>query len=96
VVREVSSEISYPVLTKTNYSDWALLMMVKLKGRALWNVVEKGGTDIQEEMMSLDALCSAVPLEMIPSIAKMETAKEAWDAIAMMRIGDDRVKKSTA
>jgi hypothetical protein len=44
VVREVSSEISYPVLTKTNYSDWALLMMVKLKGRALWNAVEKGGT----------------------------------------------------
>jgi hypothetical protein len=47
-------------------------------------------------MMSLDALCSAVPPEMIPSIAKMETAKEAWDAIATMRIGDDRVKKSTA
>jgi hypothetical protein len=47
-------------------------------------------------MMSLDALCSTVPPKMIPSIAKMETAKEAWDAIAMMRIGDDRVKKSTA
>jgi hypothetical protein len=47
-------------------------------------------------MMSLDALCSAVPPKMIPLIAKMETAKEAWDTIATMRIGDDRVKKSTA
>jgi hypothetical protein len=46
-------------------------------------------------MMDLDALCTAVPPKMVPSIAKMETAKEAWDAIATMRIGDERVKKST-
>jgi hypothetical protein len=96
VVREVSGGISYPVLTKINYSDWALLMKVKLKARALWSAVEKGGADVQEEMMALDALCSAVPPEMVPSIAKMETAKEAWDAIATMRVGDGRVKKSTA
>jgi hypothetical protein len=96
VVREVSGGISYPVLTKTNYSNWALLMKVKLKARALWSAVEKGGADVQEEMMALDALCSAVPPEMVPSIAKMETAKEAWDAIATMRVGDGRVKKSTA
>jgi hypothetical protein len=35
VVHEVSGGISYPVLTKTNYSNWALLMKVKLKARAL-------------------------------------------------------------
>jgi len=43
VIREVSGGSSYPVLTKTNYSDWALLMKVKLKARSLWNIVEKGG-----------------------------------------------------
>jgi hypothetical protein len=96
VVHEVSGRISYHVLIKGNYSNWALLMKVKLKARALWNVVEKGVTDIQEELMALDALCSVVPPEIIPSIAKMETAKEAWEAIATMRIGDDQVKKSTA
>jgi hypothetical protein len=35
VIREVSGGSSYPTLTKTNYSDWALLMKVKLKARAL-------------------------------------------------------------
>ena len=95
VIREVSGGSSYPVLTKTNYSDWALLMKVKLKARALWNIIEKGGADQQEEMMALDALCGAVPPEMVPSITKMEMAKEAWDAIATMRVGSDRVKKST-
>lgn len=96
VIHEVSGGSSYSALTKTNYSDWALLMKVKLKARALWSVIEKGGADEQEEMLALDALYSAVPVEMVASIAKMETAKEAWDAIATMRIGNDRVKKSTA
>jgi hypothetical protein len=45
--------------------------------------------------MVLDALCSTVPPEMVPTITK-EMAKEAWDAIPTMRVGDDRVKKATA
>jgi hypothetical protein len=60
VVREVSGGISYPILTKSNYSDWALLMKVKLKARALWSAVEHNESDVQEEMMALDALCNAV------------------------------------
>jgi hypothetical protein len=39
VIREVDGGSSYPILTKTNYSDWALLMKVKLKARGLWSVI---------------------------------------------------------
>jgi hypothetical protein len=46
--------------------------------------------------MALDALCDAVPPEMVPTIAKKETTKEAWDATVTMRVGDDHVKKATA
>jgi hypothetical protein len=93
VIREFGDESSYPALTKTNYSDWALLMKVKLKVRALWSVIEDGITNQQEEMMTLDALCGVVPPEMVLTIAK-ETAKEAWDAIVIMRVSDERVKKA--
>jgi uncharacterized membrane protein YgcG len=95
VIHEVGGGSSYPTLTKTNYSDWTLLMKVKLKAWALWSVIENGGADQQEEMMALDALCGMVPAERVPTIAKKETAKEAWDAIATMRVDDDRVKKAT-
>jgi hypothetical protein len=61
VIREVGGGSSYPALIKTNYSDWALLMKVKLKARALWSVIENGGANQQQEMMVLDALCGAVP-----------------------------------
>ncbi|CAA6674012.1 unnamed protein product [Spirodela intermedia] len=64
--------------------------------RLLWTAIEKGGVEPHEDMQALDALCSAVPPEMWPVIANKETAKEAWEAIATMRIGDDRVKKASA
>jgi hypothetical protein len=37
LIREVGDETSYPALTKTNYSDWPLLMNVKLKARVWWS-----------------------------------------------------------
>jgi hypothetical protein len=95
VIREVDGGSSYTTLTKTNYSDWMLLIKVKLKARALWSVIENGSGDQQEEMMALDALCDVIPPEMVPTIVKKETAKEAWDAIVIMRVDDDRVKKAT-
>jgi hypothetical protein len=95
VIHEVDSGTSYPALTKTNYSDWVLLMKVKLKAQTLWSVIKNAGADQQEKMMALDALCGAVPPEMVPMIIKKETAKEAWDVITTMRVSDDRVKKAT-
>jgi hypothetical protein len=96
LVREVGVGSSYPVLTKTNYSDWARLMRVKLKARGLWRAIDVGDVDDQEDMMALDALCSAVPPEMARAISDKETAMAAWKAIATMRVGDERVKENSA
>jgi hypothetical protein len=77
VIHKIGGGTSYHTLTKTNYSDWSLLMKVKLKMQSLWSIIEDGGADQQEKMMALDALCSAVPSEMVPMIAKKDTTKEA-------------------
>jgi hypothetical protein len=82
------------MLTKINYSDWAMLMKVKLRARGLWVTVDKGGVDLLEDMMAFDALVSVVPPEMVATVADKGSMKEARDAIASMCIGDDRVKKA--
>jgi hypothetical protein len=69
-------------------------MKVKLKMHALWSIIENGDTDQQEEMMAFDALCGTVPPVMVSMITKKEMSKKAWDVIATMRVGDDRVKKT--
>jgi hypothetical protein len=79
VIREVGGGSSYPTLTKTNYSVWALLMKVKLKARGLWSA-----GDHQEDMMALDVLSSAVPPEMVSAVASKDTAKSAWETIKTM------------
>ncbi len=92
VIHEVGGGSSYPTLTKTNYSDWTLLMKVKLKARGLWSAVESGGGDHQEDMMALDVLSSAAPPEMVSAVASKDTTKSAWETIKTMRVGDDRVR----
>jgi hypothetical protein len=96
LVREVGVGSSYLVLTKTNYSDWARLMRVKLKAHGLWRAIDVGDVDDQKDMMALDALCSAVPPEMARAISDKEMAMAAWKVIATMRVGDERVKENSA
>jgi hypothetical protein len=91
IVIEVGGGTAFPVLTKTNYTDWAMLMHVKLKAHGLWVTIDKGGVDPQEDMMTLDALVSAVLSEMVATVADKRTVKEAWDAITTLRVSDDRV-----
>jgi hypothetical protein len=95
VVREVRGGTSYPVLTKTNYTDWARLMKVKLRARHLWRAIEVGDADPDDDIEALDAICNAVPPELATAITDKDTAKEAWDTIKTLRVGDDRVRKNT-
>jgi hypothetical protein len=96
MVKEVGGSANYPILTKTNYSDWSLLMRVMLQARGLWEAVETGDVDFQEDRMALEAILKAVPADLLPVLAVKETAKDAWDAIKTMRVGVDRVRKSKA
>jgi hypothetical protein len=79
-----------------NYDSWSLLMKLKLQARHLWEAVEVGDVDFHDDRTALEAICSGVPTEMVPILATKASAKAAWEAIRMMRIGDDRVRKSTA
>jgi hypothetical protein len=61
----------------------------------MWEAVRYGDVDYHEDRRALDALIAAVPPEMQFSLSQKRTAKEAWDAIAVTRIGSDRARKTT-
>jgi transposase InsO family protein len=89
---------TYPILSKSNYNDWSLVMKIKLQARCLWGAVDPDGPDVplHEDKMAHEAICSAVPPEMISSITTKASAREAWESIKTMQIGDDRIKKASA
>jgi hypothetical protein len=87
---------NYPLLTKTNYNQWALLMRIKLEARGLWGAVDPGGAGFHTDRLALDAIYSVVSLEMIITLTTKDSASEAWESIKTMRIGDDRIRKASA
>ena len=62
MVREVSGT-SWPTLTRTNYDEWAVTMKVKLRGRRLWNAIDKGIDNEEDDMSALEAILAAVLAE---------------------------------
>jgi uncharacterized membrane protein YgcG len=87
---------NFPVLTKTNYYDWAALMCVMLQARGLWDVVIVGTTDFTEDRLALEVITKAVPPELMGSIASKPSALAAWESLVLRNVGVDRVRKAKA
>jgi hypothetical protein len=85
-----------PMLTKSNYSIWAIKMKALMRGAKIWNAVEpEDGKAVDETMdqRALTAIYQGVPEDLIPLIAEKNTSAEAWEAIKTNRLGDDRIKE---
>ncbi|KAL6633643.1 hypothetical protein ACP70R_026314 [Stipagrostis hirtigluma subsp. patula] len=92
--RVTGGTVELPMLTKSNYHEWSLVMKVSLEALGLWAAVETGDAENREDRMALAVILRAVPLEMKAGLAVKKTAKEAWDAVKAKRVGDDRVKSA--
>jgi hypothetical protein len=49
VIKKSVTRITYLVLTRSNYSKWALVMWVNLQVAGLWDAIEDGTTDYRED-----------------------------------------------
>ena len=82
-------------MTATDYFEWALIMKVNMEAQSVWDAVEGTGS-FSEDKAALAAILRAVPPEMHSTLAVKATAKEAWDTIKSMRVGDARVREAKA
>ncbi|XP_066385284.1 uncharacterized protein [Miscanthus floridulus] len=92
VYRDSGAGTPWPMLTKSNYHEWSLLMKVKLQARWLWKAVHIGGVDYDDDRRAMEALCAAVPIELDAYLTNKATAKLAWESIAAACIGRDHVR----
>jgi hypothetical protein len=69
-------------------------MKIKLQARNLWEAIEPRDVTLQEDRMALDAITSAVPQEMLASLAVKVTAAEVWEAVRSLRIGSEAVRNA--
>ena len=67
--------------------------MVKLRARWLWNAVDKGTNNEEDDMSALEAILAVMPAEFREPLGAKNSAKEAWEAIAAIRVSSNRAKK---
>jgi hypothetical protein len=77
-VEQVTGAVELPLLTKSNYTEWSLVMQVSLEAMGLWSVVETGKGERRDDRLVLSVILRTVPLEMKARLAVKPTAKEAW------------------
>jgi hypothetical protein len=71
-------------------------MQINLEACVLWDAVEGNAPSVPIDKAALAAILRAVPADLQATLVTKRTAKEAWDAVKMMRVGVDRVKRATA
>jgi hypothetical protein len=95
VIKEASVSVQHPTLTRTNYSEWHLLMKVNMQAQGIWHTVEpeeEEEVEYREDCLTFAAILRAVSLEMLASLSTKRTAQSAWEAIKSRRIGVQRVR----
>jgi gag-polypeptide of LTR copia-type len=87
--------IQYPMLNDANYGLWAVKMKIILRALGVWEAIE-GKVPIEEDKDhgALAVISQVVPDTVMMAIAEKDSAKEAWEAIKEMSVGEDRVRKA--
>ncbi|XP_074322780.1 uncharacterized protein LOC141659750 [Apium graveolens] len=98
--KESSFSLSYPILTKTNYTTWAMKMRVLIQAHGVWDAVEPKDTNaaIEDKMdkRALAIIYQGIGEDLLMSIADKMTSKTAWEAIKTVHLGANKVKKAKA
>jgi hypothetical protein len=86
------------MLTRTNYPEWALVMEVNFQTLRVWDAVDLGidedpnESEYHDDRQAMAGLLRSVLSEMWSTLARKRTVKEAWDAVKVLRIEDDRAR----
>lgn len=92
--------LSYPMLTKTNYTAWAMKMKVYMQACGVWEAIElKADKAVVEDKFDKRALAiiyQGIPEDLMLTLAEKKTSKDAWDAVKLVCQGADKVKNAKA
>lgn len=95
-IKDGAVSLSYPMLTRENYTAWALKMKVYMQAHEVWSAVETSQMekeiDDRIDKIALAVIYQGIPEDILLSLAEKKTAKEAWVAIRTTCQGAERVK----
>jgi hypothetical protein len=95
-----TGDTQFPMLTRTNYQEWVMLMQVNIEAAGWWYVIKPEEDDeinYRYYRMALAAILCSVPADMLSSLRKRRSsATAAFEAIKWIRIGVQRMREVNA
>jgi len=72
------SSLVWPMLTRTNYVEWAMLMQINYEALEIWETIDPG-TNVKraEDRQAMSGLMRSVPEEMRATLGAKKTVQEA-------------------
>lgn len=78
-IKDGAVSLSYPMLTKGNYTAWTMKMKVNMQAHGVWAAVETAGKDKEIEdrtdKIALAMIYQEIPEDILLSLAEKKTAK---------------------
>jgi hypothetical protein len=96
VVEKSTVGIVYPMLLRTNYTEWSTVMRVNLQAARLWEAVQYGDIEFWDDRLALAVLLRAMLVDMEVRLFNKESTRDAWESIRKIHIGADQVKEANA
>ncbi|KAD6795344.1 hypothetical protein E3N88_06240 [Mikania micrantha] len=95
VTRGINSmALQCPMLTKTNYTVWAIRTKVILGVHGVWDTIEPGSGDAKRNNMAIAILFQSIPEDLVLQIGHLSSEKEIWEAIKSRNVGVERVRET--
>ncbi|KAL6634298.1 hypothetical protein ACP70R_026969 [Stipagrostis hirtigluma subsp. patula] len=93
--KESSVTLQYPLLTRSNYTAWAIKMKACLKAQGVWEAIDmEKGADTCKDQIALAAIYQGISEETLLLLAEKETSREAWQMLKTMHMGVERVMEA--
>jgi hypothetical protein len=94
-----AGKVPVPLLTRTNYSAWAMRMKYLMRAHGAWGVVDperssKEAADGSKEEMAMTILSQGIDDETLLRVAEKETTADVWAALRSMHVGAERVREA--
>ncbi|XP_074326571.1 uncharacterized protein LOC141664515 [Apium graveolens] len=92
--------LSFPMLTKTNYTARAMKMRIFMQAHSVWEAIDpkdpKAAVEDKIDKRALAMIYPSIPDELMLTLAERKTAKDAWEAIKTVSLGAIKVKQAKA
>ena len=95
-----TGRLPFPMLTRTNYTAWAMRMKFILRTNGAWGAVDRGkkptteAVDEVQDQLALSIISQLVDDETLLRVTKKETAYDVWEALRSMHVDVERVREA--